>query len=193
MKISFKVLIISVFAAMGMVSMSSCSDGRSYAEMLSDENKIVNVFLADHRVITEVPADTVFETGPDAPYYQLDEDGNIYMQVITPGYGPKAVYDQEVYFRYTRYNMYYYQNPDDEIVGGEGNSQTIEAGNASFRYDSFQLPSSQRWGTGLQMPLKFLPLNCEVNLVIKSTLGITSEIGSVMPYLYNVRYYKRQS
>ncbi len=193
MKITFKYFVGLVLAMLGAGVFGSCSDGRSYAEMLNDENKIVNYFLADHRVVTEIPADTVFETGSDAPYYQLDDDGNIYMQVIDPGYGPKAFNNQEVYFRYTRYNLYQYYSPDEEIAGADGNSQILEFGNTSFRFDNYSLPSSQKWGTGIQMPLKFLPLNCEVNVVIKSTLGSPSEMGSVVPYLFNVRYYKRQS
>ena len=34
--------------------------------------------------------------------------------------------------------------------------------------------------------------DCEVNLVIKSQYGIASEISNVVPYLYNVRYFKSQ-
>lgn len=48
--------------------LSSCEDGKSYADMLTDEEHAVNRFLADQRVSNEIPADTVFEVGPDAPY-----------------------------------------------------------------------------------------------------------------------------
>ena len=60
----------------------------------------------------------------------------------------------------------------------------------SFRYQNYTLPSSSQWGSGIQLPLEFLPLGCEVNLVIKSQYGWTSEISNVQPFLYHIRYYK---
>ena len=55
--------LIAAFAAALMMSTTSCSDNKSYAEYLEDEQKAVNLYLSDHRVIAEIPADTVFEYG----------------------------------------------------------------------------------------------------------------------------------
>ena len=58
---------------------------KSYAELLQDENQAVNKFLVQYRVVETIPADGKFEIGPDAPFYRLDEENNVYMQVLSAG------------------------------------------------------------------------------------------------------------
>ena len=181
---------IAMLVLAAMTVFTSCSDTKSYAELLNDETQSVNNFLADQRVVNTIPTDTnfVFETGPDAPYYRLDEDGNVYMQVINPG--TKGMYvksEQIIYFRFTRYNLNWYS--DGSLPTGDGNEGDLTSGNAWFRYGNYTLESSYRWGSGLQMPLQFLPIDCEVNIVIKSQYGFYSETVLVTPYLYSVRYF----
>ena len=89
-----------------------------------------------------------------------------------------------------RYNLSTYS--PGETMTGEGNESDMSQVNTYFDFDSYDLPNSTSYGSGLQMPLNFLPLNCEVNLVIKSQYGFTSETSNVQPYLYHVRYYKSQ-
>lgn len=52
-----KLLAVVIPAA---IAMSSCSHTKSYAELLNDETKYINAYLADQRVIGSVPADSVF-------------------------------------------------------------------------------------------------------------------------------------
>lgn len=172
---------LTIFAA-------SCKDTKSYAELLNDEAHYVNMFLANQRVINEIPADTVFEYGTKAPYYRLDEDGNLYMQVINPGTpGNKAVADELIYFRFTRFSLYNYQGGN---LTGVGNESDLSFENTYFRFGNYQLASSSQWGSGIQYPLALLPVDAEVNIVIKSQLGLTNEIAEVVPYLYHLRYYR---
>lgn len=169
----------------------SCDNGTSYAELLTDETKSVNFFLAHQRVINEIPADSVFEVGENAPYYKMDEDGNVYMQVLNAGTKEnKAESDQLIYFRFMRYNLHYWSL--DGEMSGEGNADDMEYLPTSFRFGNYTLSSSAEWGSGIQLPLYYLGVDCEVNLVIKSQYGIASEISNVVPYLYNVRYFKSQ-
>lgn len=171
------------------VCLSGCSDKKSYAELLTEENQAVNVFLSNQNVITSIPPDSVFETGKDAPYYQLDDEGNLYMQVIDAGNPEMKVRnDQLVYFRFTRWSLTAYAS-SEKLEDGYGNANDMSLGSASFRYGNYTLTSSSQWGSGLQTPLTFLGLDCEVNLVVKSQYGLTSEIAQVVPFLYNVRYY----
>ncbi len=123
-------------------------------------------------------------------YYQLDEDGNVFMQVVRAGSGPKATDDQLIFFRFTRYDLFNYS--DGSLGTGEGNDGDLSAGAASFLFNNYQQYSSYQWGTGLQMPLRFLPVDCEVNLVVKSQQGVYDEIAAVQPFLYKVRYFKAQ-
>ena len=168
----------------------ACDDDTSYAELLEEENKAVNLYLADQTIETTLPEDNDFITGEDAPYYRLDNDGNVFMQVVKKGDGEMAQSDQRIYFRFMRYNLINYDGVN--TMPGEGNSDYVEGGNMSFRYQNFTLESSSAWGMAIQMPLQYLPLNSEVRLVVKSQYGWTSEISSVQPYLYHIRFYKSQ-
>lgn len=182
-------LLLPLFAA---VMSSSCSKRKSYAELLNDENYAVNSFLANHRVINSVPADSVFEYGENAPYYRLNEEGTLYMQVIDPGTRTdKAVYDELIYFRFMRTNLSELWQTGESIPEGNDVDMSIEP--TSFRYQNFTLQSYTTYGTGIQEPLKFLGIDCRVNLVVKSQLGLTSEISAVVPFLYNLRYFRAQT
>lgn len=178
---------LAFFAAL-VLGMSSCDDSKTYAELLTDENKYVNAFLADHHVVNQIPADTVFETGPDAPYYRLDEDGNMYMQVLEAGTpGDTVSYNELIYFRYTRYPLVTYSN--GEFTASEGNDDVLN-GNFSFRFGNYSITSSYNYGTGIQTPLLYLPIDAVVNIIIKSQYGFPSEMANVQPYLFSVRYYR---
>lgn len=190
----FNFLPIIAAAVLGLI-FSSCQDSKSYAEMLNDETRAVNRFLSDHVVVDELPADNKFITCEDkgdlAPYYRLDEDGDVYMQVVTPGTpGNMAVTDQQIFLRFMRYNLFQYS--DGKLGTPSGNDTDLSNSSASFRFDNFQVSSTYRWGTGIQMPLKYVPIDAQVNIVIKSQAGLYDEIANVMPYLYQVRYFKAQ-
>lgn len=172
------------------ILLSSCNDTKSYAERLVDENKAINLYLSDCKVENNIPADSVFIEGPDAPFYRLDEDGNVYMQVIRSGdrKNNRATDDQLIYFRFTRYNLLYYYNYGEMYA--EGNATDMNNSPTSFRFNNTSLSSSTQYGTGIQTPLNFLGIDCEVRLIIKSQYGFTSETSQVSPYLYEIRYFK---
>jgi len=176
-------------AAAGLMCTAACEDGKSYADLLNEQDQYVNNFLADQIVELSVPADTVFECGENAPYYRLDEDGNLYMQVLDPGTkGNMVSNDEQIYFRYTRYALASYK--DGKLPTGAGNNISLNP--SWFRYNNFQLQSSNEWGAGIQAPLKFLPVDCKVNIVIKSEMGISSESTDVIPYLWTLTYERRR-
>ena len=107
------------------------------------------------------------------------------------GDGGKVKNDQQVYFRYTRYDLSDYARTDS-LPEGIGNSSDMEYDATWFRYQNYTLTASSQFGAGIQMPLNFLQFNAEVNIVIKSQYGFTSEIAYVVPFLYNIRYFKGQ-
>lgn len=168
---------------------TSCDEGKSYAELLNEEDMYVNNFLADNKVELSIPADTVFRYGADAPYYRLDEDGTMYMQVLEPGTkGNMVRSNEQVYFRYTRYALSGYKN--GKLPDGQGNNLTL--GPCWFRYNNYQIQASYTWGYGVQYPLSLLPLDAKVNIVIKSQMGPTNEQSDVQPYLWQLTYERRQ-
>ncbi len=186
-----KRLIITMFTALSMlmcsVSMTSCDDQKSYAELLDEENDAVDKFLETQKVVDKIPADSVFLVGPDAPYYKLDEDGYVYMQVLMNGDEGKVKYNEVVFFRYSRINLLTWADGGDQVPSGNDN----ELGSAySFNFQNTELGSTTQYGKGVQMPLNYLEIPCKVNLVIKSKAGSNQDLTSVTPYLYTVRYYR---
>ena len=180
---------ILLTALLAVVMLTGCNNDQSYADRLNAERNAVNAYLANHRVVMSVPEDSVFEVGPDAPFYRLDPDGNLYMQVLNAGdLNDKAKIGEPIYFRYSLSTWY----ADGSWTVYSGNESAMDAVSCSFNYSDYTLPSSSQWGYGLQYPLLFLGVECEVNLVIKSQFGFTSEISYVMPFFYHVRYFHSQ-
>lgn len=171
------------------VLLSSCSEGESYSDLLKEEEKASNWYLANQTVINEIPADSVFISGEDAPFYRMDDDGFLYMQVVNPGTKEyKAKTNDQIYFRYMRTNIkYLYEGVPTKPFG---NANDMENSSVSFRFNNFDRESSSIYGTGIQIPLRYLGIDCEVNLLIKSYYGFTQEQSQCIPFLYNVRYFK---
>ena len=190
-----KKILTAICAAVALLAlMPSCKDSKSYAELLTSETHAVNSFLVNQRVDNTIPTDTtfVFETGPDAPYYRLDEEGTMYMQVLTPGTpGNYAKAGQVIYFRFTRYNLFYYKN--GKLPSGEGNEIDMEYLNANFKFQYFTSNNSYQYGAGVQMPLHYMPIDTEVNIIIKSTYGFYQEQSYVQLYLYRMRYFPQRT
>ncbi|MCH5242131.1 MAG: DUF4827 family protein [Muribaculaceae bacterium] len=176
-----------------LILMSSCSKTQSYSELLRDEEHAVNWFLADYNVVLELPSDikdliTYEQAGDDAPYYKLDSEGYVYMQVVRANFSEMVNEGDLVYFRFSRESI------EDMYNGVEsnstGNSDYLPNGTTSFIYKNTYLPSTTTWGTGIQEPLKYIGYNSEVNLVLKSYYGFTEEQSYCIPYLMNIRYFK---
>jgi len=188
-----KHLFFPIMAVIGLaLAFSSCNDSKSYAELLADENQAVNKFLVQHKVVDGLPADNNFEIGSDAPYYRLDAESNVYMQVLDKGSDEKPEKESRVYFRFLRYNLFYY------IVGDDEYNATIAAGNADnmntqstyFLFGNTTVSESTQYGTGIQLPLNYLGYGAKVNIIIKSQAGPSSDMSYVVPYLYTISYNK---
>ena len=183
-------------SALAAGALASCDDTESYSDLLRDEEKAVNWYLAQQTVETSVPADSVFITGADAPFYRMDEDGTVYMQVINPGdpdNRPKE--GDKVLFRFERQNIKAMYNGIDP--GSYGNMDNLDSsvGSTYLFYGNKVYPTTTQFGTGMQIPLDYLGYYSEVNLVLKSYSGFTgttfqSEQSSCIPFLVNVKYYK---
>ncbi len=183
-------------------ALSSCEDTKSYSELLNEEEHAVNWYLAQHKVCLEIPENGDFLVGEDAPYYKMDSDGYVYMQVLDKGTPlPDNATEQEkediefqkgnkVYFRMLRMNIKYFQQYDSQIWEGNADDMSPEIADMSLIYGNNVLTSTTQYGEGIQIPLKYLHNNCEVNLIIKSPQGWTSDQSACTPYLYNIQYFK---
>lgn len=182
-----------LLGAVALTLLSACSSDQTYADRLNEERNAVNAYLANHRVVMTIPEDSVFEVGENAPFYRIDPDGNVYMQVLNAGdrANDKAKTGEPIYFRYTRYNLStWYADGTWSVYSGNENS--MDAFSCSFNYADYTLPSSSQWGYGIQYPLLFLGVECEVNLVVKSQYGFTNEMSYVTPFFFHVRYFHSQ-
>lgn len=189
MKIKRKINIIAFsLLAIGAIS---CEKGESYADLLRKEEKAVNWYLSGESVAVEIPADSVFITGEDAPFYKMDEDGSVYMKVIDAG--DKDARPQEgdrVYFRYSRMNLRNFYEADYEQWIGNSADIGSAAAATSFIFGNYKLSSSYQYGTGIQLPLNYLGYNSRVKLVLKAQSGFYGEQSQCLPYVYDVRYFK---
>lgn len=177
-----------LLGAMALLSLVSCDDDKSYADLLKDERRASNAFLAEHTVINEIPEDTIFQVGEDAPFYKIDPDGNVYMQVLyADSKENRPVVNQPVYFRFMRLDLLTLYQSGTEYW--EGNAENMMADPTFFLYDNYTLTSSAYYGYGLQLPLAYLGVNSKVNVLVKSQYGFTDEISYVIPYLYTITYY----
>ena len=177
--------ILFVFFTVMMV-LSSCVNGKSYADLLKEEDKAVKAFLADKIVINSIPADSVFVTLQDVgnndtlavPYYRLDDDGNVYMQVLDAGIqDDRFEKGNDVNIRFLRVDLKALMN-------------TNPADYITIRFGETTLSSTTQYGTGIQYPMYFLGNECKVNLLIRAKLGFTAETSTVIPYLYTISYNK---
>lgn len=171
----------------------ACSKTQSYSELLRDEEHAVNWYLANYNVALDLPENpkeliTVEEIGDDAPFYKLDTDGYVYMQVVKADFNDMVDEGDLVYFRFLRESILDLYN--DIETEPSGNSEYLPNGSTSFIYKNTYLSSTTTWGTGIQMPLRYLGYNSEVNLVLKSYYGFTEEQSYCIPYIMNIRYFK---
>lgn len=190
MKITTKIAIGMV--TLGGMVFSACSDSKSYSDLLKEEQKASNWYLAQHNVYNEIPADSVFEVGENAPYYRIDPDGYIYMQVLKVGDREIPKYGDQVYFTFTRYNIQTMYNNNTLKVEGEGNQDDFlnSVGDTYFIYGNYSVSSSMKFGSGIQKPLSYLGYNSEVNILLKSYYGFQSDNTTCIPFLVNTRYFK---
>ena len=179
---------------------TGCSKSQSYSELLREEEKACNWYLSSKNVALEMPEDEAdfitAETlkddgtpwGEEAPYYKLDNDGYVYMQIVKGDYVEPVESGDLVYFRFIRESI------KDLYEGIEttptGNGDYLPNGTTSFIYKNTYLTSSTTWGTGIQMPLRYLGYNSEVNLVLKSYYGFADEQSYCIPYIINLKYFK---
>ena len=178
-------------AGIALLFCGSCDKTKSYSELLNEEEHAVNWFLAEREIVPYVPEDSVFITGENAPFYKMDEDGNVYMQVVNRGdMSDRPEKGQTVIFRYMARNI-------KDLYNGLsapwiGNANDLSYVSDSFIYGNTAIPSTTVWGEGLQLPLGYIGYNSEVNLVIKSPMGMPEEMSLCLPYFYKIKYFKAE-
>lgn len=185
---------LSIFLML-LLFLASCSKTESYSDLLKKEQRSSNWFLAQQKVCNEIPADSIFLEGKDAPFYRMDDDGYIYMQVIKSGSREIPVTGATVYFTYTRYNIdTMYADNTTDVAPTDGNQDNFinSVGDTYFIYNNYSVSSSYQYGSGIQLPLSYLGYNSEVNILLKSYYGFAADNTTCIPFLVNIRYFKAE-
>ncbi len=157
-------------------------------DLKKTEQRAMRKYLSKFDVIDKLPATDDIQVGSVAPFYKLNPEGTIYMQVVKKGKESSAKEGEKIYFRYMRYNLLPYLE-NGVLPNGQGNLNS-ETQDATFFVLGSDDPVSAQWGKAVQMPMLLgLPVDSEVNLVVASEAGFISEISAVTPYLYNIRYF----
>lgn len=180
---------------MSLLVFASCSKTESYSDLLKKEQKASNWFLAQQKVCNDIPSDSIFLQGKDAPFYKMDNDGYIYMQVIKTGDRELPKSGATVYFTYSRYNidtMYTNNTLDIAVTDGNQDNFISSIGDTYFIFNNYSVSSSAYFGSGIQLPLSYLGYNSEVNILLKSYYGFSQDNTTCIPYLVNVRYFKAE-
>ncbi len=186
---SLAILLVIVLAC------ASCSKTESYSDLLKKEQKVSNWFLAQHTVCNDIPADSVFKIGPEAPFYRMDDDGYVYMQVLKVGDRVIPETGDQVYFTFTRYNietMYKSDTLDVEPDISNQDNFLTSIGNTYFIFNNYRVNVSTTYGSGIQLPVGYLGYDSEVNILLKSYYGFERDNTTCIPYLVNVRYFKAE-
>lgn len=183
--------LVIAFSGLLMLSLAACEDGKSYSDMLREEEIAVNWYLAQNRVENAFPDDGSFKYGDDAPYYRMDNEGSVYMKVIDPGNMENRPEDGDlVYFRFMRMNIKSYYDTRIESWAGNANDMNSSLNGTSLVFGNKTLSSTTQYGDGLQVPLKHLGYDCQVSLIVKSIEGWSGDISNCIPYVYDIRYFK---
>jgi len=189
--ICFRSGLLILFAVLAFFS--SCSKGKSYSELLREEEKAVNWYMAGKKIITEVPKDSILIAGSDAPYYRMDKDGYLYMQVVNYGdTTDMAESGDEVYFTFLRKNIKLLYDGAEVVSEGNANDMSGGINATSFIFGNYELAASSVYGTGIQIPLQFVGNNSEVNLVLSSYYGFVADQADCIPYIINLKYFKAE-
>lgn len=158
-------------------------------DLKKTEQRAMKEYLSKFDVVDELPTINNLQVGYVAPFYRLNPEGTVYMQVVKMGTAPAATNGEMIYFRFMRYNLLSYLE-NGVLPQGQGNANDITESTTFFEVGS-ENPSTTQWGSAIPMPILLgLPVDSEVNLVVASETGPTSEISGVVPFLYNIRYYK---
>ena len=183
---------MSLSALLFTLGLGSCQEYESYNDLLQKEEKAVNWYLAGEEIELDIPENDNFEVGENAPFYRMKDDGSVYMKVLKKGTQPKPEKGDAVYFRYS------FKNIEDMWSGlnpaWSGNSIDLNGsiGARYFIFEEMQYKDTYEYGYGIQLPMKYLGLDSEVMLVVKSTQGFYGNQAKCVPVLYRVRYFAPQ-
>lgn len=207
-----KTLNLIIMALLAVVTLFSCSDSVTYADMKKKERNAINRYIANQKIhkISEAKFEEQgFKTDTTKNEYVLFESTGVYMQIVRKGEGEKLENGKTatVLCRFKEYNIlegdsalqltnitqYNWQVDKMTVKNTSGTFTASFISGESLmynRYSSLAVPS------GWLVPLTYINLGripkgeeiAKVRLIVPHTQGQSDASQNVYPCLYEITY-----
>ena len=207
-----KTLNLIIMALLAVVTLFSCSDSVTYADMKKKERNAINRYIANQKIhkISEAKFEEQgFKTDTTKNEYVLFESTGVYMQIVRKGEGEKLENGKTatVLCRFKEYNIlegdsalqltnitqYNWQVDKMTVKNTSGTFTASFISGESLmynRYSSLAVPS------GWFVPLTYINLGripkgeeiAKVRLIVPHTQGQSDASQNVYPCLYEITY-----
>ena len=207
-----KTLNLIIMALLAVVTLFSCSDSVTYADMKKKERNAINRYIANQKIhkISEAKFEEQgFKTDTTKNEYVLFESTGVYMQIVRKGEGEKLENGKTatVLYRFKEYNIlegdsalqltnitqYNWQVDKMTVKNTSGTFTASFISGESLmynRYSSLAVPS------GWLVPLTYINLGripkgeeiAKVRLIVPHTQGQSDASQNVYPCLYEITY-----
>lgn len=194
-----KIFLFLGFALVAFSFIVSCDDGKTYAEMMEEEKKLIENFMKDSSfvVLDQFPQDTVFGKNE---FYRFDD--GLHMNIIDRGSGASFEDGMEITVRFTEINLSsgviisnmksssQGTNPDvfRYQVSGSSKGGTFIYENDSEYPLMMTIYSSSSVPAGWLEPLDYLKDGASVKLIVPHKLGQSDASYYVYPCYYEIQY-----
>lgn len=194
--------LVSLFLLMltCVLAFQSCSDSKTYAEMLEEEKDAINKFIKTNKI--KVISASEFEKNGNKTSTEENEyvqfSNGVYMQIVKSGKvdGEKdSIKSRDVvtvrFVEYdilkedtllTNYALPTFLDVFDYTISGTTAYGQFRQGLLPQYYETTQVPE------GWLVPLQYIkPIDAEVKLIVPSKVGHSNAMQYVYPYYYHLR------
>lgn len=169
-----KKVLLTLFVGIAAIGIfSSCNKGKTYAQRLNDERKIIERFIDKEgiKVLNEYPKDSIFKENE----FYLDMASGVYYNVMNAGSGRRIKTGEEIYIRFK--DLEYPYSADTVNYSNFGNLQpeTLIFGNPTT-YVS----------TAWIVPIRNIGDGAKVKMIVPFKAGLASDQSA-----FRTAYYGR--
>lgn len=174
---------LTIIVLLGMLLIiPSCKDRKTYADYLKDEEKAIDLFIAQQQlsILDEYPASGIFA---ENEFYK-DPATDVYYHVISYGdITKKLTINQSVYVRFR--GLHYFMSDDTTRYSNMVFPEELKyAGPVNSSTKSYY--SNPGW----MVPLEHVGHNGEVKMIIPFTMGSSSDRSQYQPSYYDLIQYR---
>ena len=169
-----KLVLLLVF----ILAITACNDTSSYSDLLKQERKLIESFIANHgiTVVDEEPS-----TWENNVYWRIPDYDNFYFQLVERGDTIQEFEAQDIVnLRYLKYTL-----------AAEGQADTIRnwtTQDSQHAVEVQYMVQTDQSCTGWQVAIKYMKYNkAQCRIICPSKLGFSEENNNVTPYGYDIK------